>query len=259
MSFAPVAPFHILQKLHETNDLGLYHLVLAHDVLKHTKEFQSLFAWPQYMYGTIIVDNSVIELGYPLDPQAILAAGEVFHGERRNVCIVLPDALLDCDETIRLVRGSLDAWSEFHSKFKFMFVPQGGTLAEFIKCAEAFADEPMIDYIGVARNIAHITGTRIDAIRLLHAIFPNKNFHLLGFADYFWDDIACLQMPPPFQYKIMGIDSAVPLRLENHEMKLSDGICPYPPRDPDWWETAQFTPTVLNNVRRYRKWIGADV
>lgn len=255
MSFAPVAPYHILQKLKETGDLGRYHLVLAHDVLKHVSPFMDLFS--NYMFATIIVDNSVIELGSPLDTQAILAAGEVFVGGQRTVCIVLPDALLDCDETIRLVAGSLDAWSEYHGRFKFMFVPQGRTLAEFLKCAEAFADCPLIDYIGVARNIAQITGTRLDAISLLHAIFPDKNMHLLGFADSIWDDIACLQMPPPFKNKVMGIDSAVPLRLENHEMQLSDG--PYPPRSPDWWENAKFTPTVLNNVRRYRKWIGADV
>lgn len=255
MSFAPVAPFHILEKLKESGDLGRYHLVLAHDVLAHASSFQNLFA--DYMFATIIVDNSVIELGYPLDPQAILAAGEVFVGGQRTVCIVLPDALLDCDETIRLVKGSLDAWSEMHAKFKFMFVPQGRTLAEFLKCAEAFADEPMIDFIGVARNIAQITGTRTDAIRLLHAIFPEKNMHLLGFADSIWDDIECLRMPEPYKNRIMGIDSAVPLRLENHEMQLSDG--PYPPRPKLWWETAKFTPTVLNNVRRYRKWIGTSV
>lgn len=255
MSFAPVAPIHILEKLKESGDLGRYHLVLAHDVLAHQFSFHSLFA--DYMFATIIVDNSVIELGYPLDPQAIRAAGEVFIGGQRSVYIVLPDALLDCDETIKLVKESLNDWAPYHDRFKFMFVPQGRTLREFIKCAEAFVDNPLIDCIGVARNIAHITGSRRDAIQLLHALFPTQGFHLLGFADNIWDDIQCLQMPTPFQSKIWGIDSAVPLRLENHEMALSDTF--YPPRPKLWWESAKFTPTVLNNVRRYRRWIGANV
>lgn len=249
-SFGPVGPINVLEELHKTDDLGDYHLVLSHDVLKHSTRFQKLFGKSQYHYATIIVDNSVIELGSPLDPDSIRRAGDVFKrvAPYAEVVIVLPDVLLDCDATIRVTTEALNSWAKYRGQFRFMFVPQGKTQSEFIKCAEAFYGCDMIDWIGVARNIEPIAGSRRGLTRIFHSIFPDAKFHLLGFSDNVFDDIECTK-----HYNVQGIDSAVPLRLGHQKMSLCDE--PYPGRPKDWWENATCTPETLYNVRRFRSWI----
>lgn len=256
--FAPVAPIHILEKLHETNDLGAYHLVLAHDVLKNKQRFKNLFG--RLSYALIIVDNSVIELEHPIAHEQILEACEVFLSELSfspTVVAVLPDELMDATETVHRSVQALNAWQpwkEKYKKLKFMFVPQGKDFKQFIACAEVFRTHisiTHIDWIGVARNIQPFcpNKSRQVAVNLLEALFPAKNQHLLGFSDDIWDDVLSVK-----HKQVIGIDSAVPLRLHDRQMFFSDDV--YPPRPKDWWDTAQWTDNVRINVRRFRGWIG---
>lgn len=249
--FAPVAPINILEALHESNDLGTYHLVLSHDVLANAGGFQKLFGHSNYAYATIIVDNSVIELGTPLDADSIRRAGEVFKdaAKQSEVVIVLPDVLLDCDATIRVTSEALNVWAQYSDKFKFMFVPQGKTELEFAKCAEAFYGVRNISWIGIARNIVPIAGSRQNLTRVFQSIFPHTKQHLLGFSDNIWDDIVTAKY-----YDVEGIDSAVPLRLSTHKMLMTDKV--YPSRSKDWWDNAEYNETVLYNVHKFRSWIG---
>lgn len=258
--FAPVAPLNILQKLHEHKQLGKYHLVLAHDVLKNQQGFYNLFRKPEYTFGmTVIVDNSVIELGVPVSGEDIKKAAVTFsHAGSSRVVMVLPDELWNCGKTLIVAAKALEEWVDPKlpkglATQNFMFVPQGRNLSEFVLCAESFANkyEDHITHLGIARNITQICGSRQQATTILHACFPGAELHLLGFSDSMFDDVICARMSG-----VTGIDSAVPCRLFEHDMKLSDGK--YESRHPEWWDNAPWSNSVLNNVRKVRRWIGED-
>lgn len=253
MKFAPVAPINVLEELHKTNDLGHYHLVLTHDVIDKAEQFHNLFAKLGEEDGntTVIVDNSVIELDTPLDPKSIVWAGEVFEKACRNVILVLPDALINAFETIQLTREALDAWKPIRHRFKFMFVPQGRSLQELVYCAEQFKGHPDISHIGVARNITQEIGSRAEATHLFRKLFPGRTFHFLGFSDDLRRDVLDARGTG-----VVGIDSAVPLRMGTKLMRLSDGT--YPRRDPLWWDSAKTDDTVRANIRIVREWFNGQ-
>src|ERR1700757_2132421 len=91
--FAPVCPVHILYSLQPAT-AGNYHLLLAHDVAAKAKEYK---AWFDAQFNmTVIMDNSVIELGNAVDLGIIRQACNAV----KTTTIVLPDVLLDGKATI---------------------------------------------------------------------------------------------------------------------------------------------------------------
>lgn len=255
--FAPTAPVHILQALKHREMLGHYNFLLAHDVLEHDVDFRMLFDDP-FSRQTIIIDNSVIELGKPMDAKDILHAATSIRPighSMTEIVIVLPDVLMDAEETIKVTRQGLKDWDNADGRrFKFMFVPQAQSLQELIYCAEQFADERRIEWIGVARNLVPFLGSRKPAIEALRVLFPSQHFHLLGFSDDILDDVLCTRLPG-----IAGIDSAVPMRIGSLglPLKLSSVPGEYPPRSeqPNWWAEGEMTQQLIDNVTRFRQWI----
>lgn len=244
--FAPVAPINVLKALHIRHMLGDYHLVLSHDVLMHKEEFHELFSLPEYKNATIIVDNSVIELKTPVTSAAVIEAASIF--DNKNVVAVLPDSLLNMEDTVALSYKALDYWKymSYYKRFGFMFVPQGRTLDELVKCSVPFMEETKITHIGIARNITSCIGSRMPAIRLMQQLFPNKHLHLLGFSDDLIDDIRCAQAET-----IDGIDSAVPLRLGSNNKILNLYDYKHSPRG-DWWQKANVTEFTYANIQSFR-------
>lgn len=251
--FAPVCPSRVLVELSPSAS-GDYHLLLAHDVAVDPG-YRQFFN--QHRNMIIIMDNSVIELGNAVDIGMIQRAVDA-------VCptsIVLPDVLLDAANTYRSCHSALIEWrtafagflasNPKNSFFKrgFMFVPQGKTIQEWAWCAEQFANEPDINFWGIPRNLVGQIGTRRGAIEIAHALNPNRAIHLLGFSDNIVDDVICARHP-----RVIGIDSAVPLRAasENKEMSLSLQIGPRG----SWWDTCKFVPQMDVNINLYQKWIG---
>lgn len=243
--FAPVAPIHILEKLHEAFTLGTYHLVLTHDVEKQRERFTALFKHRDYRHATVFIDNSVIELGEPTDFRRTLACREYFPCCENVVC-VLPDVLLDSYATVVAAGEGLESVGVIDGS-QLMFVPQGRTLKELAQCAEDFSlTTTKIGWIGVARNITELLGSRKEAIEVLEAIYPRARMHLLGFSSNLVDDIICCRHP-----KVEGIDSAVPLR-QSTKIKMSQDD---PGSRGNWWETAQYSRLVYDNVQQVREWI----
>lgn len=222
--FAPVAPIRIVRNL-EPFASGDYHLLLAHDVADKPKEYGEYF---NTFDCTIIMDNSVIELGGAVDLGTIKKAVDAV----RCTTVVLPDVLLDTKKTVEACTRALEEWPKvLGPNVKYMYVPQGTTLAAFAYAAEALGDAPGINYWGVPRNLVGQIGSRKDAIEVVHMINPERRIHLLGFSDDLIDDMLCASNP-----RVKGIDSAVPLRAASagHKMSLSLKIGPRG----DWWDTA---------------------
>ncbi len=245
--FAPVAPINILEKLYSSGCLGRYHLVLTHDVLKHSKRYTDLFEATHH--NVIIVDNSVIELQNPIGFRKTLDACAQFRGSSKKVVAVLPDCLLDKEGTYRATSDALSKYSGIDTYMERMFIPQGKTFKEFIESAEAFADIEEIKWIGIARNIVPICGTRTHVALCCKMIYPDAKIHMLGFSHHLMDDLVSTKLA-----NAEGIDSAVPLRQGSWNQKISIAQDDVASRG-DWWENAKFNQTVIDNVQKVRKWL----
>lgn len=249
--FAPVCPINILRQLEPANS-GDYHLLLAHDVAEKASDYKTWFG--QHRNMTVIMDNSVIELGNAVDLKTIKKACDAVD----VTTIVLPDVLLDGKATVESCTKALETWpvefkpylgaysGENTSKRRgFMYVPQGKTLAEWAWSAQQLASHPDINFWGIPRNMVAHFGTRRDAIELAYALNPHRRIHMLGFSDNIPDDVCCAR-----DRRVEGIDSAVPLRVTDQLTFLSD-----PGKRGDWWETAQHTRQMDDNIAIYKQWI----
>jgi len=255
--FAPVCPIHILDKLLARSKLSsavAYHLPLAHDVLAHPKEYAETFKqFSKYFSKTIILDNSVIELGHAVDKAVVLEAAKIVGA---NV-IVLPDVLLDCDATIDSCLAALDIWTAYFGnrlfEYSFMIVPQGKTPGEFARCAEAFADDMRIGWWGIPRNYnIKGLGSRREAIDIVRVLNKHRNIHLLGFSDDIVDDVLSAR-----HHAVSGIDSAVPIRAASLGLRMSMGLDADLPSRGKWWDdpNTKFNELMLENYRQMIRWV----
>src|SRR4051812_44214599 len=108
--FAPVAPVSVLLALEFQNVLPSYNLILSHNVVEREKSFEVLVK--QTTHGVWHIDNSVIELGKPVEAHVIAEAWKIIHyagGARpaKEVVCILPDALLDGPQTVEVARAAL--------------------------------------------------------------------------------------------------------------------------------------------------------
>lgn len=250
--FAPVAPIQVVSSL-SASASGDYHLLLAHDVAAKAKEYGKFF---NRFNHTVIMDNSVIELGGAVDLKVVKAACHAVD----SATVVLPDVLLDGKATVESCKAALEVWpDEFKDLFGgkapqsrmrgFMLVPQGKTLAEFAWCANQFAYDDYINFWGVPRNLVKEIGSRAKAIDIVHAINPTRRIHLLGFSDDIPDDVLCAK-----DRRVEGIDSAVPLRAGTLGVKL-DFDTDVGKRDPLWFDSAVRVPLMDENIETYKRWI----
>jgi hypothetical protein len=244
--FCIVAPVNILQKLEEEGDLGTKHLLLAHDVVKYPKEYQQLFGDRfRTKQDLIILDNSAYELKSSVDFGMVKEATQIC----RPTCVVLPDHYLKGEPTVIDTLSSIDLWAleleNYH--VDLMAIPQGKTYKEWIWCAEQMQDHPGIQWWGVPRNLQEVHKvSRREGAHILHALNPRRSIHLFGFSDNYVDDLLASRHPA-----VNSIDSTTPLRAGSLGMDWSLSS-DYPPRG-DWWETAQWNPTVSCNLAYAQK------
>ena len=93
--------------------------------------------------------------------------------------VILNDCLMDCDETIRRSTEALNFYKQKGFEGKFMFVPQGHDLEEWIKCYENF-DKTDISTIGVSKFVTsgwNDSDAREKCCACIDGAYP---VHLLG-------------------------------------------------------------------------------
>lgn len=255
MKFAPVCPIHIYEALEKKGSeyIGDYFLLLAHDVLKNPKAYEKFF---RNRNATIIMDNSVIELGTACTASNLFEAASIV-GPGNDTCVAIPDVLQDGVKTLERAKTFLDEWHGIPGSHKYqrMFIPQGSSMTDFSICIEqalyTFADE--FEWVGVARNLTdRVFPTRKIAVGYISRIVGDHvRLHLLGFSDNVADDIDTCQHLAPY---IEGIDSAVPLRLGTKGIRVgvSDTFPDTGPRG-DWWDTVQVNTSLLENTLSFRQ------
>ncbi len=242
--FSPVAPPEFLLLLKEQDLLGDYLLILAHDVVRRPDLYEMLF---DNYSGTIIMDNSVIELGVPVSTTTMVRACEIVP----PTYVVLPDHLRKLASTIVDTLDTLHKWRDAGLS-SFMMVPQGDTPEEFRACVDVFALQSDLALWGVPKIAADVFGWRASLIQYI-ALSDDRPIHLLGFTDSMTSDIVCGQAKG-----VIGIDSAVPIRYGIEGMILDDRVGHNIPRPVSFWEDAvnmkSIPEAVITNIENVRKW-----
>jgi len=254
--FAPVAPPQILKLLGDTSPelLGDYHLFLAHDIVEQEAAYAEIRKayWSPEWY--IIMDNSLIELGHPVDLDVMRRACEIFPP---NV-IVLPDYLADFAGTIQASTRAYREWSNA-GLGPFLGVIQGRTLDEMKRCAEHLLVLPQVRALGIPRVVTKTIGSRraitkyvVERKQQLHRRGRDIDIHLLGFSDNIRDDIECARI-----HEVGGIDSAVPIRLGFHHIKFNLDLDWHPPRGDYWKFKGPLPEETIHNLDAVRQWLQA--
>jgi len=253
--FAPVVPIHMAEALQvgKLDYLGSYHLLLAHDILTYPEEYRRTYSRVRSLRGDtfIILDNSIVELGYPMGLDSLTAAAAIV----RPDCIVIPDKMGDGLETRKMAIKFAREYAQFrHDEMWYggltgapalMGVVQGDTIESAMESIALYYTLPMVEYIGIPRVLVKQHGSRMDVLCCIASIMyhlsggnvwqPFKGVHLLGFSDDVLDDVSCARMP-----FVQGIDSNVPIRaglkgytLDLHDKQWSERVGPRG----DFWNT----------------------
>lgn len=242
--FAPVAPLHMLEQMEDFGILGDYHLLLAHDVVKHAERYARLFK-DKGMY--IIMDNSLIELGEPVDGACMLDACQIVGAS----VAVLPDKLGDVRETVHMSTKGLHEWGQLGLD-SFLFVIQGTSLFEAARGIDTIATHDQ------AHMIKAWSVPKVWQERYLHSRWPvidmaaRRKFitdiHLLGMSNSLRDDLYCCTHP-----HVMGMDSAVPIRYGyNGRIIDNEGVDISIPRKEFMEAAGPLTDEAILNVRWVR-------
>ena len=219
-AFAPVAPIQVLEKMKAINVLGKYHLLLTHHILEYPERFKALFE--DLKNTTIIVDNSIVELGDAATDEKVYEACRRLQ-DRSNapnwIIPVLKDVMNDGPATREAATESYHWWvNNASSNYGLMVVAQGQSWEQFCKTVDYFFADPdafpHLDYIGIPRVLVSHQGTRQRAIQYVQAVAPSASIHLLGFSDDVTDDIICVNMAG-----VEGIDSAFLSKASDKEQK----------------------------------------
>lgn len=232
--FLPVAPIQLLQssKMQAASNNNCFYL--AHEVVKKPSEYIQ----NSYNYSHSILDNSAIELGSAVDVSMIAEAAQITNAR----LIVLPDVLEKSEETVDSTLSAYNEWAQRFGADKLLFIPQGETLKAWIACFEHVMTytKGKVPWVGIPRNTTNrIVPSRKQLVDIVKAMHPFIRIHLMGFSDYLWDDIVTAKDP-----RVSSIDSAMPLRLNDHFRMTSDPG----KRDPSWWDKVEFRDIQASNV-----------
>lgn len=265
--FAPVAPPNILRTLFDQDPrrlFGGYHLFLAHLCAdpKLVPAFQDLLIeWAKMRYFdplTIIMDNSIVELGGSINHEVMLEAVTNVDIGQARIIPVLPDVMGEGQYTLDAIQECYADWkANVPHPHGFMAVLQGRTFSEFRAVADfLFIRNPgkfSITWAGIPRMHTHLWGDRKESVRYIQMIAPWVKIHLLGFSDNLLNDFEASRLG------VDGIDSAVPVRYE-HLLTPSTNHQDIGSRKAGWMEGR--IPGVSGiqaaNIMNVRSWIGQE-
>lgn len=234
--FAPVAPLALAELLRDHQQLGSYHLLLAHDVLL-SESNSSMYAL-LYDQGlrtridrVVIMDNSVVELGVAMGAEPVMRAAEIANAD----FIVAADLFLDAEETKRRATAFADeAYGQTESGI--MGVVQGRTIQEVCQMVDFYADDDRFEAIAVPRCLTAQLGSRMAPLQYINNRHKGRFelVHMLGFSDNLMDDFTCARLD-----HVDGIDSAAPLHGAMKGIALALPNTDFGARGMYWHHTAK--------------------
>ena len=265
---APVAPIQVLEGLYAAGPqvFGDYHLLLAHHTVEHGKRFKELFARisedTRNCKGpgkdginniTVIMDNSIVELGGAVDDDMIREAVELIDFPFIDVIPVLPDVMGQGEETRHLSAEAYGRWEADNMPgVGYCAVCQGDSIGDFQKSLSFFGNKetfPLVEMLSIPRYLHKTVGSRVRPAVDARPYFDTHKIHFLGFCDDVTDDIDSVSIIPG-----ACIDSAVPLRVREEFTEFTDAG----KRPADWFETAQVDKRMLQNLENARRMFRFD-
>jgi hypothetical protein len=138
--------------------------------------------------------------------------------------MVLPDIFMDADRTLGETSKALEYVTKHGVDRRFMVIPQGTSLEEWLWCAEQMVKWP-VHTIGVPKVLTHLEGAhaRLQAVTQLQNIIGDKEIHLLGC----WETPLELKVIENYtrQGKIQpvrGVDSAIAYAYARKGIRISE-------------------------------------
>lgn len=253
--YAPVMPPQLARNIKPYGDhvIGTYHLLLAHDVAERPEAYEDLYPHNAF----IVMDNSVIELGHPVDFHTMSEAVKAV----RPRIIVLPDVIKNRDETVELSREFAERYAPLlQPDQRFMAVPQGNTYDELRECARTLKSIPGVGAWGVGRFITEMLGSRVPMVHALcteHDLLLGSTgrfapfVHMLGFSNDLADDMTAASIRG-----VMGIDSAAPVRMGQSGLLMKPDGYGHVIRG-NWWEEEKgdLHAATIANIMMVRDWM----
>lgn len=174
---------HIVPVPHlEQTKSNSYHMCLAH-LVAQDQIYRNFYARMALKGKYVLLDNGCAE-NAQLGVDGLIAAAEVIHPTE----LVLPDTLYDGESTFKKSADALKRFdNELSFKVKYMAVPQGRTIDQWLESAKQLLTLP-ISTIGVSKFLPIITkdpNSRVKAVTLLSRYLEENQFkhiemHLLG-------------------------------------------------------------------------------
>lgn len=210
MKAAVIAPTGLLKKYCTTG----YHLALAH--LMDDKEYVSFYRDAAERGEHVILDNSVIELGEPVDAPWLLTACKRF----KPTELVLADFPRQMDKTVEWATNFAPMFKQTFPELKLMAVPQWthpGNAEQWMECHFRLADIEDVDTIGIPKFTKEL---RPQICAMLHDYMVSYDirpsgqdreppeYHLLGT----WGNPIEIVELAKYDW-IRGVDSKIPVRL----------------------------------------------
>jgi len=135
----------------------------------------------------VILDNSVIELGY-IDLGLVQLALQAFIDFRFSgkLILVAPDVLKDSAGTLHMHKEFLSQPQIFNlvssGTISIMVIPQGVDDLDVLKCLTSIFEsvDISIDYIGIPRLTEDFEGGRQNIFEICKWLIEDRKVHLLG-------------------------------------------------------------------------------
>jgi hypothetical protein len=155
----------------------------------------------------VILDNSVIELGYPLGASELIMAAKTIKAAE----VVLPDRPGESDFTLTQVKAAGPGLKAALPDTKLMAVPQGRSVGEWFISAQDILDTGYVGAIGIGKflgSMRQVIVEELDRIFSRQGAFWPTDFHLLGT----WGNPIEIKDLAGYEW-IRGVDSKLPVRL----------------------------------------------
>lgn len=250
--YSPVAPITLLASLEQRNCLGDYVLMLAHDVIAFPRKYEKLAydLRQRNKHATIIMDNSLIELGRPVSPATMIEAARIVQA---NV-LTLPDVLQSFEGTRKLCKDWMREMNKVRDRYQLMGVVQGANCEDQGQCTAFYGEVIKPEWWSVPRIVANTEGSREPLItHIVDMYTPSDNspfnIHLLGMSRSLDDDIRCAMMS-----YVRGIDSANPLVLGQRGIDISTDF-KHVDRG-DFWDSRRLEDMTVSNIKYIRACLG---
>ncbi len=241
MLFAPIVPPSICEIL--TDLPSEYHFALGQELTRSDK-YLNQYKLLGNNGAFIIVDNGAAEYDSTVPFRDIVSvANHVGASE-----IVMPDVLLDCNETISRTTNRRNL--ALVTPERRMIVPQGTTIREWYKCLVELDARLQGAYqsIGVAKHLEVLSGGRPGLLRIIQQYgLGGHPIHLLGvYLSFGMEVYECWITRVP----IRGIDTGFPVALAQLGVGMWDEALVPPRRVSLDWSAETDHKLALQNIQK---------